>query len=63
MNNLPNIDRWFIADGADGKYIYGEIYFNGKYCGKCAEKILRIEFVDRTVSTPKYTFELGDEHK
>ena len=63
MNNLPNLDRWFIANGVDGKYIYGDIISNGEFCGQCAEKILRIDFVERTVSTAKNIYELGDEHK
>lgn len=63
MNNLVNLDKWFIADRADGKYIYGEICYNGKSFGRYGEKILRIDFVERTVETEKHILQLGDEHK
>lgn len=63
MNNLVNLDKWFITGKADGKYIYGDLYYNGKSYGTYSGKILRIDFVERTVETEKHILQLGDEHK
>lgn len=65
---MKDLEKWYLGDTADGKYIFGNLiddiwtiagYETKQYSGK----VLRIDFEKRIVETADGYFNLGDEHK